>query len=87
MQWWNISANLQSQVFKIPFRIYVEAGPGIYISGSGVFTPGFNFGLGAAYAIKADWGVELGVNYHHLFTGGVPDPNFLVTYARLLYHF
>jgi len=87
MRWWNISANLQSQVFKIPFRIYVEAGPGIYISGSGVFTPGFNFGVGAAYSLKADWGVELGVNFHHLFSKGVLDPNFLVTYARLLYHF
>ena len=86
-EWWNISANLQSEVFKIPFRIYVDAGPGIYISGCGVFTPGFNFGLGAAYSLKSDWGVQLGTNYHHLFTKGVPDPNFLVTYARLLYHF
>jgi hypothetical protein len=86
-EWWNISANLQSEVLKIPFRIYVDAGPGIYISGSGVFTPGFNFGLGAAYSLKSDWGVQLGVNFHHLFTKGVPDPNFLVTYARLVYHF
>lgn len=85
--WWNISANLQSEVLKIPFRIYVDAGPGIYISGSGVFTPGFNFGLGAAYSLKADWGIELGVDFHHLFSKGVPDPNFLVTYVRLLYHF
>jgi len=86
-QWWNISANLQSEVLKIPFRIYVNTGPGIYISGSGVFTPGFNFGVGAAYSLKADWGIELGANFHYLFTKGVPDPNFLVTYVRLLYHF
>jgi hypothetical protein len=87
MQWWNISANLQSEVVKVPFRIYVDVGPGIYISGSGVFTPGFNFGIGAAYSLKADWGIELGANFHHLFTKGVLDPNFLVTYARLVYHF
>lgn len=87
MQWWNISANLQSEVVKVPFRIYVDVGPGIYISGSGVLKPGFNFGLGAAYSLKADWGIELGANFHHLFTKGVPDPNFLVTYARLVYHF
>jgi hypothetical protein len=87
MEWWNISANLQSEVVKVPFRIFVNVGPGIYVSGSGVLTPGFNFGVGAAYSLKTDWGIDLGVNFHHLFTKGVPDPNFLVTYARLVYHF
>ncbi len=87
MQWWNISGNLQSEVVKVPFRIYVDVGPGIYISGSGGLTPGFNFGLGAAYSLKADWDIEFGANFHHLLTKGVPDPNFLVTYARLVYRF
>ncbi len=87
MQWWNISANLQSEVFEIPFRIYVGVGPEIYISGSGVFTPGFNFGVGAAYSLKSDWGIEIGANFHYLLTRGVPDPSFLVTNARLVYHF
>ena len=87
MKWWNISGNLQSEVVKVPFRIYLNVGPGIYISGSGILTPGFNFGVGAAYSLKADLGIDLGINFHHLLTKGVPDPNFLVTYARLLYHF
>jgi hypothetical protein len=86
-QWWSISANLQSEVLTVPFRIYVDVGPGIYLSGKGGLTPGFNFGLGAAYSLKTDWGIELGANLHHLFTKGVPDPNFLVTYARLVYRF
>lgn len=87
MEWWNISANLQSEVVKVPFRIFVNVGPGIYVSGSGVLTPGFNFGVGAAYSLKTDWGIDLGVNFYHLYTKGIPDPNFLVTYASLVYHF
>jgi hypothetical protein len=85
--WWNLSANLESEIVKKPLRVYIDIGPGIYLGKTGDLKPGFNMGLGAAYGLKGGWDIELGVDFHHIFTSGVPDPNFYVTYTRLVHRF
>jgi len=85
-EWWNISANLKSEIVKNPLRLYVNVGPGIYVSESGALKRGFNFGAGAAYSFSSNWDIELGADFHHVFTRGI-DPNFFLTYARMVYRF
>jgi hypothetical protein len=83
-RWWNISANLKSEIMKNPFRVYVNAGAGIYIPKTGDMKQGFNFGAGAAYSLKSNYAIELGADFHLVNTIGI-NSSFLVTYARLVY--
>lgn len=83
---WNISANLRSEIVKNPLRVFVNAGAGIYFPNSGPAKRGVNVGAGAAYALKADWIIEAGADFHLVNSVGT-DPNFMVTYARLVYRF
>ncbi len=83
---WNISGNLRSEIVKNPFRVFVNAGAGIYIPKSGPAKRGVNIGAGAAYSLKADWVVEVGADFH-MVAGIGTDPNFMVTYARLVHRF
>jgi hypothetical protein len=84
--WWNISGNLKSEIVKDPFRIYVNVGPGIYISKTGALKKGFNVGAGAAYSLTSKYIMEIGADFHRVYIKGL-DPSFLVTYARLVYRF
>ena len=84
--WWNISGNLKSEIVKNPFRIYVNVGPGIYISKTGAVKRGFNVGAGAAYSLTSGYIIEIGADFHRVYIEGI-DPHFLVTYARLVYRF
>jgi len=83
---WNISANLRSEIVKSPFRVFVNAGAGIYFPKSRSAKRGVNIGAGAAYSLKADWIIEMGANFHLVNSIGT-DPNFMVTYAGLVYRF
>jgi hypothetical protein len=83
-RWWNISANLKSEIIKNPFGVYINAGAGIYIPKTGEPEQGFNFGAGAAYSLKSNYTVELGADFHLVNTIGI-NSSFLVTYARLVY--
>jgi hypothetical protein len=82
--WWNISGNLKSEIVKNPFRVYFNTGFGIYISETGIVKPGINCGAGTAYSLKSNWVIELGADFHRVYTKTL-DPNFFVTYARLVY--
>lgn len=84
--WWNISANLKREFTTSPLRPYVNGGPGIYIPKSGSTRLGFNVGLGLDYALTSDWTVELGGDYHYIFTSG-SDTKFFVTHIGLIYRF
>jgi len=87
LAYWNISANLKSEIGRSRFRLFINVGPGLYIPDGGVIQPGFNFGLGTSYSLTSKWLMELGINVHYIFTGEVPEPNFYVPYARFLYRF
>ena len=84
--WWNISGNLKSEIVTDPFRVYINVGPGIYISKTGDIKRGFNIGAGAAYSLTSRYIIEIGADFHRVYIEGL-DPNFLVTYARLVYRF
>jgi opacity protein-like surface antigen len=85
-EWWHVSANLKSEIVKNPLRLYINVGPGIYLAKGGALKRGFNFGAGAAYSLKSNWDIELGADFHHVFTRGI-DPNFFLTYARMVFRF
>lgn len=84
--WWNISANLKYEFTTNPLRPYINGGPGIYIPESGSTKPGFNAGLGLDYSLTSDWIIELGADYHHVFTSG-SDTQFFVPHIGLIYRF
>jgi opacity protein-like surface antigen len=84
--WWNISANLKYEFTTSPLRPYANGGPGIYIPESGSTKPGFNVGLGLDYSLTSDWIIELGADYHHVFTSG-SDTQFFVPHVGLIYRF
>ncbi len=84
--WWNISGNLKSEIVKDPFRVYINVGPGIYISKTGALKRGFNVGAGTAYSLTSKYIIEIGADFHRVYIEGL-DPSFLVTYARLVYRF
>lgn len=86
--WWNISANFNLKYEFTPgnLRPYINCGPGIYLpkSGSGEF--GFNVGLGLDYSLTPKWIIELGGDYHHIFSSG-NDTKFLISYIGLIYRY
>lgn len=84
--WWNISANLKYEFTTNPLRPYINGGPGIYIPESGSTKPGFNAGLGLDYSLTSDWTIELGADYHYIFTSG-SDTQFFVPHIGLIYRF
>ena len=84
--WWNLSANLKYEFTTNPKRLYVNGGGGIYIPEAGSKRFGFNLGFGVDYSLKPDWILELGLDYHHIFTSG-SDLYFLVPHAGLIYRF
>jgi Mg-chelatase subunit ChlD len=84
--WWNTSINLKSEILKDPFRVYFNAGFGLYITESGDVKRGSNAGVGAAYSLKPDWVLECGADLHRVYLKGV-DTDFLVTYVRLVHRF
>jgi hypothetical protein len=84
--WWNISANLKYEFTTNPLRAYVNGGPGIYIPKSGSIRPGLNFGLGLDYSLTSNWTIELGGEYHHIFTSG-SDIEFIVPHIGVIYRF
>jgi hypothetical protein len=83
---WNLSTNLKYEFPTYPFQLYVNGGAGIYIPKSGRIKPGVNVGLGLDYSLKANWTVELGGDYHYIFTSG-GSTRFFVTHAGLIYRF
>lgn len=84
--WWNISANLKYEFTTNPLRPYINGGPGIYIPEHGSTELGFNAGLGLDYSLTSDWIMELGADYHHVFTSG-SDTQFFVPHLGLIYRF
>ncbi len=84
--WWNISANLKYELTTNPLRPYVNGGPGVYVPEHGSTELGFNAGLGLDYSLTSDWIMELGADYHHIFTSG-SDTQFFVPHLGLIYRF
>jgi opacity protein-like surface antigen len=83
---WNISANLKYEFTTNLLTPYVNGGLGMYIPESGSTKPGFNVGLGLDYSLSSDWIMELGADYHHVFTSG-SDTQFFVPHVGLIYRF
>jgi hypothetical protein len=84
--WWNISANLKYEFNTNPLRPYINGGAGIYIPKNGNVKPGVNFGLGWDFSINANWIVELGGDYHRIFTGGT-GTSFFTAHTGLIFRF
>jgi opacity protein-like surface antigen len=84
--WWNISMNLKYEFTTNPLRPYVNAGPGVYIPEHGSTRLGFNAGLGLNYSLNPSWVIELGADYHHIFTSG-SDTDFFVPCIGLFFRF
>ncbi len=84
--WWNISANLKYEFTTNPLRPYVNGGPGVYTPEHGSTRLGFNAGLGLDYSLNTSWTMELGGDYHHIFTSG-SDTKFFVPHIGLIYRF
>lgn len=82
-QWWNVSLNLKYKTRRWFLPIYINSGPGLYISKTGTLEPGFNAGLGIAFPLPSRFSFELGTDYHHIFTGGV-DTTFWVAHVGLI---
>jgi hypothetical protein len=82
--WWNISANLKYEFNTNPLRPYINGGAGIYLPKNGKVKPGVNFGLGWDFSINANWIVELGGDYHHIFTGGT-GTSFFTAHIGLIF--
>ncbi len=84
--WWNVSANLKYEFTTNPFRPYVNAGAGLYKPKGGSIKLGVNVGLGWDYSLNPNWILELGGDYHHVFTSG-SSTRFFVTHVGLIYRF
>lgn len=84
--WWNLSANLKYECTTCPLRPYVRGGAGLYIPRTGRARPGVNLGLGLDYSLNADWTIQWGTDYHHIFTGGT-GTGFWVSQAGLIFRF
>ena len=82
----NLSLNLRSELVKYPVNVFINAGAGIYIPRSGSVERGVNVGLGVSYSWKTEWAIEVGGDFHLINSIGT-DPNFFVTYARLIHRF
>jgi hypothetical protein len=84
--WWNLSANLKYECTTYPLRPYVRGGAGLYIPKTGRAQPGVNLGLGLDYSFNADWIIQWGTDYHHIFTSGTTT-GFWVSQAGLIFRF
>ena len=84
--WLNISANLKYGFTEGSLGLYANAGPGIYVPESGSTKPGLNIGLGLAYPLASGWVIELGGDYHHIFTSD-SGTQFLVPRIGLIHRF
>ncbi len=84
--WWNLSANLKYRLGSGALRPYVIGGPGIYLPEHGSTELGFNLGLGLDYDLSSTWTLELGGDYHQVFTSG-STTEFAVTALGLIYRF
>lgn len=84
--WWNLSTNLKYELTTHPLRPYVNVGPGLYKPKGGSIKPGLNVGLGMDYSLNPYWILELGGDYHHVFTRG-SSTRFFVTHVGLIYRF
>jgi opacity protein-like surface antigen len=84
--WWNISANVKYEFTANLFRPYIQGGPGIYVPKTGSTKLGFNAGLGVDYSLARNWTVELGGDYHHVFTSG-SNTQFIVPRIGVTYRF
>ncbi len=84
--WWNVSFNLKYEFNTSQLTPYINGGLGIYFPKSGSTRPGVNLGLGVDYALTTSWTLELGGDYHQVFTSG-PDTKFIVPYLGLIYRY
>lgn len=84
--WINVSGNLKYEFSISPLRPFINGGLGLYIPKNGSLKLGFNIGLGLDYSLTPAWTIELGGNYHHIFTGN-SGIKFLVPYIGLIFRF
>ena len=84
--WWNLSANLKYEFTTNPLRPYVKGGGGLYIPESGSSRAGYNVGAGVNYDLTPKWTLELGGDYHEVFTSG-SNIQFAVPHIGVIYRF
>lgn len=84
--WWNLSANLKYTFTPNVWRPYVNGGLGFYAPESGSSEPGFNLGAGVDYSLRPNLTLEIGADYHNIFTSG-NDIEFLVPHIGVIYHY
>ena len=82
----NVSGNLKYEFTTTALRPYIIAGGGLYLPKSGNAKPGINFGLGIDFQLNPQWVIELGGNYHHIFTSGT-STRFAITHGGLIFRF
>jgi len=68
--WWSLSGSVKYQFSAQPLQPYIMGGAGLYSPESGSTEPGVLLGLGVDYQLNPQWSVELGADYHNVFTSG-----------------
>ncbi len=84
--WWNITANAKYRFTTQNLQPYITGGAGLYVPEHGSTEPGANGGLGVDYTIDKNWVLEVGVDYHCIFTSG-SDTEFFNPHIGLLRRF
>ena len=82
----NASSNLKYNFSSSQFRPFINGGFGAYFAKEEAIKIGANLGIGLDYKLIPEWTVELGGNYHHVFTSG-NDLKFIVSNIGLIYRF
>jgi hypothetical protein len=65
-----------------PVQPYITGGAGLYIPESGATKLGAEMGIGVDRQFNQSWGLEVGADYHNIFTSG-DDVSFWVIRAGL----
>ncbi len=84
--WINVSANLRHDWSAGAWRPFVGGGIGLYIPEHGSSELGINASVGAGHAMSPGWTLELGADYHRVFTAG-DDIEFVVSRIGAVFHF
>ena len=67
--WWNVSTTIRYYYPVMRFRPFIDIGPGFYIPDEGDNRFGAKLGLGVGYAISDRVVIEVGTDYHSIFSG------------------
>jgi hypothetical protein len=83
---WNLSSNLKYEFTTQVLRPYIRGGGGLYLPQSGGIKFGLNLGAGLDYSLNPDWVLELGADYHSIFTSDT-NTDFIISYIGVIFYY